>query len=236
VNETSEHKYAGTCPDDPDLPTNQPTNPGTHPPTRGFAFLAKQRNYKHTDNWHLSHQIPFCGFYLFTLDSKKKMGFQEEEEHFFFFFFAPTLHKTHKKRMCKHQSLKSTTAVAAAATIYLHLRSSKHLAPHSVDPPGDYHHLLLLHPHPTTPHPQSLPAFPESLTHMMISSSIPAPTSQQTAAVVYPIYPPTTQHILVTTTNAATARAASSTPPPPSTLVTSPSQQTPGERCHNEFP
>jgi hypothetical protein len=61
-----------TCP-----PTNQPR----HPPTRGFAFLAKQRNYKHRDNWHLSHQIPFCGFYLFTLDSKKKMGFQEEEEH-----------------------------------------------------------------------------------------------------------------------------------------------------------
>lgn len=194
-----------TCP-----PTNQPTNPGTHPPTKGFAFLAKQRNYKHRDNWHLSHQIPSCGFYLFTLDSKKKMGFQEEEEEeeHFFFFFAPTLHKAHKKRMCKYQSLKSTTAVAAAATIYLHSRSSKHLAPHSVDPPGDHHHLLLLHPHPTTPHPQSLPAFPESLTHMMISSSIPAPTSQQSAAVVYAIYPPTTQHILVTTTNAATARAA----------------------------
>ncbi len=134
-----------TCP-----PTNQPR----HPPTRGFAFLAKQRNYKHRDNWHFSHQIPFCGFYLFTLDSKKKKVYQEEEEHFFFFFFfAPTLHKTHKKRMCKHQSLKSTTAVAAAAaaatTIYLHSRSSKHLAPHSVDPPGDHHHLLLLHPHPT---------------------------------------------------------------------------------------
>lgn len=141
------------------------------------------------------------------------LGFQEKNgisrrRAFLLLLFAPTLQKTHKKRMCKHQSLKSTTAVATAATIYLHSRSSKHLAPHSVDPPGDHHHLLLLHPHPTTLHPQSLPAFPESLTHMMISSSIPAPTSQQTVAVVYPIYPPTTQHILVTTTNAATARAA----------------------------
>lgn len=92
-----------TCP-----PTNQPRHPPTH---QGLCFLSQTKKLQayrqlasFTPNSILWLLFIYLGF-------QEKNGISRRRRAFLLLLFAPTLHKTHKKRMCKHQSLKSTTAV-----------------------------------------------------------------------------------------------------------------------------